>query len=109
MAMPSIVLTQTGAGASTYAIPDWFQNPFNIGLQAVVTGTVSSFAVQYTLDDTTADGYVASSGNWNAVPSMTGLSATTWGTLTVPCRGIRINITTGTGTVTLNIQQAGTR
>ena len=109
MAMPSIVLTQTGAGASTFAIPDWFQNPFNIGLQAVISGTVSSYSIQYTLDDTTADGYNPATGNWTAVPSMTGLSATTWGTLTVPCRGICINVTTGPGSVTLNIQQAGTR
>ena len=109
MSMPAIVLSKTGTGSSAFAIPDWFQNPFNVGLQAVVTGTVSSFAVEYTLDDTTADSYVASSGNWTPVGTMTALSATTWGVLTTPCRGIRVTITTGTGSVALSIQQAGTR
>ena len=109
MAMPSIVLTQTGVGSSNFYIPDWFQNPFNIGLQAVVSGTVTSYTIQYTLDDTTADGYNPATGNWTAVPSFSALSATTWGAFTTPCRGIRVTIATGTGSVALNVQQAGTR
>ena len=110
MAMPAIVLTQAGVGSTTFVTPDWFENPFNIGLQAIITtGSVSSFSVQYTLDDTTASGYDPSTGNWTSVASMGTLSASTWGSLTIPCRGIRLTITTGTGTVALSIQQAGTR
>jgi len=109
MAMPSIVLTQTGVGSSSFYSPDWFQNPFNVGLQAIVSGTVSSYTIQYTLDDTTADGYNPATGNWFAVTGLSAVSASAVAALTTPCRGIRITIATGTGAVTLNAQQAGTR
>jgi hypothetical protein len=109
MAMPNITLTQTGAGATTYVIPDFFIENFNIGLQAVVTGTVSSFSAQFTLDDTTADEYVASSGNWFDVTGLSAASASAAVAMIIPCRGIRLKITTGSGSVALSIQQAGTR
>lgn len=109
MAMPSIVLSQTGAGSSTYWTPDYFKDVFNVGLQAVVSGTVISYNIQYTLDDTTASGYAPASGNWFNVPNFSALSASAAGNFTIPCRGVRINLVTGTGSVTLNIQQAGTR
>ena len=109
MAMPSVVLTQTGPGTSTYWIPDFFKDVFNVGLQAVVSGTVTTAAIQYTLDDTTADNYNPATGNWFSVPNFSAVTASTAGNMTIPCRGIRINITTGPGSITLNIQQAGTR
>ena len=109
MAMPNTTLTQTGAGASTFVIPDFFIGNFNIGLQAVVTGTVSSYSAQITLDDTTSDSYDPSTGNWFDVTGMSNASASAAVAMVIPCRGIRVKITTGTGSVTLSIQQAGTR
>lgn len=109
MAMPTIILNQSGAGASTFWTPDYFKDVFNVGLQAVVTGSISSAAIEYTLDDTTAQGYDASTGNWFQVPGFTSVTASAAGSMTIPCRGIRIKITTGTGSIALSIQQAGTR
>ena len=109
MAMPNITLTQTGAGATTYVIPDFFIENFNIGLQAVVTGTVASYSVQFTLDDTTAEGYDPSTGNWFDVTGLSAKSASAAVNMEIPCRGIRLKITTGPDTVALTIQQAGTR
>jgi hypothetical protein len=109
MAMPNITLTQTGAGATTYVIPDFFIPNFNVGLQAVVTGSVSSFSAEFTLDDTTADGYDPTAGNWFAVTGLSAASASAAVAMTIPCRGIRLKITTGSGSVALSIQQAGTR
>jgi hypothetical protein len=107
--MTTIVLTQAGAGSTSFITPDYFISPFNIGLQAIVTGTVSSYSVQYTLDDTQADGYSAASGNWTTVTGFSALSASTWGAFTTPCRGIRLTVTTGPGSVALTLCQAGTR
>lgn len=109
MAMPNITLTQTGAGATTYVIPDFFNENFSVGLQAVVTGTVSSFSAQFTLDDTTAEGYDPATGNWFDVTGLSAASASAAVAMIIPCRGIRLKITTGTGSVTLSIQQAGAR
>jgi len=107
--MQNIVLTQTGTGSSRVAIPDFFKDTFNIGLQAIVTGTVT-YTVWYTLDDTQADGYVPSTGNWFPVASqMLAATATNAAQLVTPCKGIYLQVTAGTGTVALTIQQAGTR
>ena len=107
--MTTIVLTQTGAGSTNFIVPDYFISPFNIGLQAIKTGTVTDFSVQYTLDDTQADGYSAASGNWTTVTGFANLGASTWGAFTTPCRGIRLTIAAGAGTVALTLCQAGTR
>ena len=107
--MTTIVLTQSGAGSTNFITPDYFISPFNIGLQAIVTGSVSSYSVQYTLDDTQADGYNPTTGNWTTVTGFSALSASTWGAFTTPCRGIRLTITSGAGSVALTLCQAGTR
>ena len=109
MAMPSIILTQSGVGSSTVFVPDFFKDVFNVGLQAVVTGTVGSYSIQFTLDDTTADTFVPANATWTAVTNMSAISASATTNLTIPCRGIRINVGTGPGSVALTIQQAGTR
>ena len=107
--MTTIVLTQTGAGSTNFIVPDYFISPFNIGLQAIKTGVVSDFSVEYTLDDTQADGYNPATGNWAKVTNFANISASTWGAFTTPCRGIRLTITTGAGSVALTLCQAGTR
>jgi hypothetical protein len=109
MAMPNITLTKTDTGSTAYVIPDFFMENFHIGLQAIVTGSVSSYSAEFTLDDTTSDSYVPASGNWFPVSGMDSLDISAIANLTIPCRGIRLTIETGTGTVALTIQQAGTR
>jgi hypothetical protein len=43
------------------------------------------------------------------VTGLSAVSASTAAALTVPCRAVRVTIASGTGTVTLYVQQAGTR
>jgi hypothetical protein len=108
--MTTIVLTQTGNGSSNYMIPDYFIPFFNIGLQAIVSGTVASYSVEYTLDDTQSPSFDASTANWNPITNFSAISSSTWGVFTVPCRGIRVTITNGaSGAVALTLCQAGTR
>ena len=106
--MTPISISQTGTGRSAVVVPDSFTMPFNVGVQFVTTGTVT-FNLEVTMDDAMASGFVAASADWS-VPS--GFSALTAGailSLTIPCHGISLNVTSGTGTVTAKIVQNGVR
>lgn len=104
MQYPSI--SKTGTGRSGIRVVDDFQTPFSIGIAATLTGT-ATFSVEYSLDDPNADGYSAATATWFAVPSMSGLSATTGGVLNIPCRAVSINVASGAGTVVVKLVQAG--
>lgn len=96
-------ISKTGTGSSSIYAADYFQTPFNIGIQAVLTGT-ATFSVEYTLDDIT-DASVTPT--WTAITGLSAVSASTNGQLTIPCRGIRLTIASGTGGVVATICQAG--
>ena len=107
--MQSITVTQVAAGSSAVEAVSYFTNPFNIGLGAILTGT-ATFTVEYSMQDPMDAGYVASSATWFPVTGLSAVSASTSVGFTVPCRAIRVTLAGGsTGTVTLYIQQAGTR
>jgi hypothetical protein len=107
--MQSITVTQVAAGSSAVEAVSYFTNPFNIGLGAVLTGT-ATFTVEYSMQDPMDAGYVAASATWFPVTGLSAVSATTGAALTIPCRAIRLTLAGGsTGSVTLYIQQAGTR
>ena len=99
-----ITLSQTNAGTSTVAAVSFMTNPFNVGLGAVVTGS-PVFTIQYTFDDPMSPNFNAATANWFS-SSLTAAGAVS---LTVPCRGVRINVASGAGSVTLYVQQSGTR
>lgn len=112
-----IVLTATAAGGgaavSTVHIPDQFRNPFNIGLGSAVTTGTATYTIEHTFDDVLSPDWVAASGNWATNSGWTGSKTAADGLVSgnyaYPVGGIRINISAGTGTVTLWIRQAGTR
>lgn len=106
--MQSITTSQTGTGTSTVVGVDYMIAPFAVGLGAVVSGTVT-FTIEYTMQDPMDAGFNPATASWFPVTGMTSISATTGASLTVPCRGVRINVSSGSGTVTLYVQQAGTR
>lgn len=91
----------TGVAASPPIPVDTRSNPISIW-GSIVDSAAAVYALQYTTSDVFASGYVAATDpQWIAVPSapttgthpfnLTGLGAT----------AIRLNVTTGTGTVTL--------
>jgi hypothetical protein len=100
-------ISKTGTGSSSIYAVDYFKCPVNVGIQAVLSGT-ATYTVEYTLDDITSDSFSASTATWTgATADLTGASASKNGLLTVPCRGIRLTIASGTGSVVATICQAG--
>lgn len=101
-------ISLTDEGRSAIIAVDDFQAPFNVGLAANVTAGTPTFSIQFSLDDPMADGYVAANALWFGVTGLTGISADTAASLTVPCRAVCIFMATGqTGTVELTAVQAG--
>ena len=106
--MQSITTSVTGVGSSPVEAVSWFTNPFNLGLGAVLSGA-ATFTVEYSFEDPTNEGYSASTATWFPVTGLSAVSASTAAELTIPCRAVRVTIASGAGTVTLYVQQAGTR
>lgn len=102
--MTPITISKTGTGRSAVVVPDSFQNPFNVGLLITVSGT-ATFNIEISMDDA----MIATPTTWAAATGFSGLSAAAVESLTIPCHAISINITSGTGTVTAQIVQAGVR
>ena len=100
-------ISKTGTGSSGIYAVDYFKCPVNVGIQAVLTGT-ATYTVEYTLDDILDPNFSASTATWTgATTDLTGASASKNGLLTVPCRGIRLTIASGTGGVVVTLCQAG--
>lgn len=98
-------ITQSGVGSSSLLVVDHLRNPFALGLQAIVAGTVTDYNIEYTADDIQAAGYNPATGNWfSAVDAAAASGYTKFDT---PCRAMRITIVAGTGSVTLTAVQPG--
>lgn len=104
--MKLTTITATGVSRSNVCAVDDFQTPFNIGIGAKLTGT-ATFNIEYSFDDPMADGYTAAGATWYIASGFSGVSASTGGSFTIPCKAISINITASTGSVTATIIQAG--
>lgn len=95
--------SRTGVGTTNVIVPDWHLTPFTIGNQVIVTGTVT-FNLEYTMDSEDAP-----QTNWFVFTGWSALTASTAGIFEIPCRGLRINVTAGTGSVVWTMVQAGRR
>ena len=109
--MRPVVVSKTGVGYSTPVVLDQYLTPENCGLAAIVTGTVT-YSLEISQDDpfaTYATDY-NTNGNWFTLTGFSpAVSVTTPSNLAYPARAIRINIATGTGSVTLTVNQVGVR
>ena len=94
-------LTQTNVGRSTVCAIDDFQVPVNVGVGARLASGSATFNIEYTLDNLDDIQY------WYVAPNFSALTATTGGEITIPCKAICINITSGTGTIVATVVQAG--
>jgi hypothetical protein len=104
--MQYVAVTKAGTGRSKIVVVDDLQCPFSLGIAAVLTST-ATFSIEYSLDDPYAEGYSAATATWFVVPNMGSLSATTGGSLSIPCRALSINVASGAGSVTMKVVQAG--
>lgn len=95
------VITQTGVGTSVWIPVDHTQNAFAIGFGCVVSGTVT-YDVQHTFDDIQNSAVTPT-----AFPheSLVGQTANQDGNYAFPIRAVRVDVTAGTGSVTMTIIQ----
>lgn len=95
--------TQTGVGTTAPIPIDWRKKDFQLALQTIVTGT-ATYNIEHTLDNV----YTVASPNWLPNNTLQNLSVSADGNYAFPVFAIRINVTSGTGSVQLNIlQQSG--
>jgi hypothetical protein len=102
--MTPVSVTQIGTGRSTVVAIDNFTNPFNVGLITTLSGTAT-----YNIEISPQDAMDAAPTVWGVPAISNGLTAAAAVALTVPARALSINITSGTGTVTAYVVQAGIR
>lgn len=101
-------ITDASAGAKVSNVypPDNYVSPFNVALSVLVTGTVT-YTVQYTFDDVFAANFNPASANYTNHPSLTAQTATKDSNIAYPVTGIRIQLSSGTGSVKFTAIQAG--
>ena len=108
--MRPVTLTSSDAsGGAITGAPcplDIYISPFQVTLQANVTGT-ANFNVEYTNDDVFAAGYNPATGMWTPVTGMNGATADAVATLISPVTAIRLVQNSGNGSVALRVTQAG--
>ena len=108
MALPIVSYTVTGAGTSAVIGLDNLANPFNVGIGVDISAT-ATYTVEFTFDDVSADGFSAGSATWFTDTGFGSASADKAISFTIPCRGVRLNVSASTGTATIYVQQAGRR
>lgn len=94
----------TSTGRSGIAQVNNFQAPFNVGLHISITGTPT-----YSVELTPQDPMDGTPTVWAAPTGLSGLTAAQVVSMTIPCRAISLNLTSGSGSVTAYIVQAGER
>jgi hypothetical protein len=102
--MTPVTISKTGTGRSAVIASDSFQNPFNVGIVAVVSGT-ATFNIEISMDDPS----VVTPSVWAIDAGFSAKTASTNGSITVPHHALSINVTSGDGTVTAYVVQAGIR
>jgi len=95
------VITKSSTGTSAWIPMDYKQSPFNVGLGAVVNGTIT-FDIEHTFDDVFDPAVTPVAFKHSTLVSKT---ANADGNYAFPVRAIRINNTAGTGGTTLTILQ----
>ena len=95
------IVSKTGAGSSSSMVMNTNISPFNVGFGVVVSGTVT-YSVQHTFDDP-AVGFTT----WFSHPTIAAKSDNQDGNYAFPVTGIKVLVTAGAGTATINLIQAG--
>ena len=94
-------VSKTGTGSSSPVVINTNVTPVNIGFAAVVTGTVN-YSIQFSYDDP-AEGFTT----WFDDVTITSKTGNEDGSINFPISAIKVLVNSGSGTVTLNVIQAG--
>jgi hypothetical protein len=92
--------TVTGVGTSPTIPLDWRSHNFQCSIQCDVTGT-ATYTIQHTLNDPFGSDPI----NWLDNSGVKAKSESTDGNYILPVRAIRLNVTSGTGTVKMTVVQ----
>ena len=95
------IVSKTGTGSSSALVMNTNISPFNVGFGVVVSGTVT-YSVQHTFDDP-AVGFTT----WYSHPTIAIKTDNQDGNYAFPVTGIKILVTAGNGSATMNLIQAG--
>lgn len=93
--------SRTGVGSTDVIVINTNVTPVNIGFAVIVTGTVN-YSVQFTYDDPGV-GFTTFFDD-ATITSKTGNED---GSINFPITGLKTLVNSGTGTVTMNVVQAG--
>ena len=108
MALPIVSYTVTGTGTSSVINLDSLANPFNVGIGVDISAT-AAYTVEYTFNDVSSDSFTAGTATWFTDTSFGSATADKAISFTIPCRGVRLNVSASTGSATIYVQQAGRR
>ena len=94
------VIQQTGTGSTAWIPVDYKQSPFNVGFGVVVDGTVT-YDIEHTFDDI----FEVQSPVAFKHATLVSQTANKDGNYAFPIRAVRVNVTAGTGSVTVTLLQ----
>lgn len=94
-------VSRTGVGSTAAVVINTNVTPVNIGFAAVVSGTIN-YSIQFSYDDP-AVGFTT----WFDDASITSKTGNEDGSINFPITGIKALVNSGSGTITLNVVQAG--
>ena len=101
--MRPVVVSKTGTGSSAVIPLDPYQNPFNVGIGVVVSGTVN-YTIQHTFDNVQGSSVTPT---WFSHASLVNLTANADGNYAFPVTAVKILVNSGAGSATATIVQAG--
>ena len=93
--------SQTGEGASAPKPMNQYQTPFNVSVSAVVEGT-ATYTIEHTFDHPFQD---AGNMAFFSHPDLEGETGNADGNYAFPVSAIRVNVTSGAGTVHVTLLQ----
>ena len=99
--MKQQTVSKTGVGSSDSIVINTNVSPVNIGFGVIVTGTVT-YTVQHTFDSPTV-GF----STWFSHPTVVDKTTNQDGNYAFPVTGVKLLVTAGTGTASLQLIQAG--
>lgn len=94
-------VSKTGVGSSPALVMNTNISPFNVGFGVIATGTVT-YTIQHTFDDP-AVGFSV----WYPHPTIAAKTDNQDGNYAFPVTGVKVLVTSGDGTATMNLLQAG--
>jgi hypothetical protein len=101
--MRPVTVSQTGVGTSPLIVWDYMHTAIACSISTIVSGGSATYTIQHTFDDVFASNYNPATGNWfdHDISNMVGATTNQDSNYSAPVRASRINLTSGTGTVTL--------